>query len=725
MKTRLPHIPAWFFLFFQVFSGIHLTAQNIPDYVPPDSLKGWWPFTGNAMDSSGNGINGTVNGASLTTDRFGKNNAAYSFGGSSNSIVFSGNQYQFHKSGEASISLWINLGTLTNFAQQATVLKSSLHTSQDYNRYNMYIRVNTGLVYDYRENNSNMGSNLHTLNIKSNFTKNVWTHVVYTRSSNNRVTRLYINGKFFNSFTDNSPNLPDAVGWLLGDDPVANLDFAGKLDDMGLWSRVLTDCEIYQLYKSGAHSNILAFGKDTLQVCSSDSVLLTAKSGFVSYQWSNGSSGPSVYVNTSRTMSLITTDSIGCKHYDTIFISLNGPVIEISKTDSVSCHGGSDGAVTTRMVRGAPPFTYQWSNGRTNDSIAHVAAGQYTVVVTNGSGCKDTVTSMVGEPLPLRCILLYSDSVSCYGSNDAGAAVQCSGGTQSYMKKWSNGMTGDTLRGVPPGLYTFFLEDMHGCRDSLSLELFEPPAMDAQILDIDSTSCYGMKDGAILGGAAGGSPPYSYLWSGTPPRNTALASGLGSGTYLLKVTDSRGCEDTVSARVQDNNLPITVQIFVKKYVVEGEVIGLTTNLNGPDFTYSWTPVYLFGNQSTLAKPQIRFNASATIAVEVSNNAGCKGTDTAEIIVITPLSKWIPSAFSPNDDNLNDVFGLPEFFEIAELKIFNRWGEMLFQSSAGSPGWDGTYKGVRVEQGMYLYILKARLKDDTREYTDKGMIMVLY
>jgi hypothetical protein len=62
-------------------------AQNVPAYVPTNGLVAWWPFTGNAIDSSGNGINGIVNGATLTTDRFGNANKAYSFNGSSNSIT--------------------------------------------------------------------------------------------------------------------------------------------------------------------------------------------------------------------------------------------------------------------------------------------------------------------------------------------------------------------------------------------------------------------------------------------------------------------------------------------------------------------------------------------------------------------------------------------------------------------------------------------------------------
>ncbi|MFN5209123.1 MAG: hypothetical protein ACK5D8_06480, partial [Bacteroidota bacterium] len=82
-------------------------AQNVPSYVPTNGLVGWWPFNGNANDESGNGNNGTVNGAVLATDRFGNANSAYSFDGIDNTIQYS-NTFVFNQQNDASISLWFN-----------------------------------------------------------------------------------------------------------------------------------------------------------------------------------------------------------------------------------------------------------------------------------------------------------------------------------------------------------------------------------------------------------------------------------------------------------------------------------------------------------------------------------------------------------------------------------------------------------------------------------------
>lgn len=317
-----------------LFTFLTLNAQNIPPYVPDSGLAGWWPFTGNALDSSGNGDNGSINGASLTTDRFGRSNGAYNFNGNGNRITFS-DTFVFHHNADASISVWLNLGTITNSAGQATYVKSNLSSTIDYNRFNFFIRSSAGIILDYRTNNSNMGSNLHNLNIRSGFQTNKWHHVVYTRKGN--IYRLYINGRFVNSVTDINPSMPTAVGWLLGDDPVGNLDYPGKIDDLGLWKRALSDCEIRQLYLASLKPSLGSLLAETLNACGSDSVLISAAAGLPDYKWSNGKNGRSIWVKQSDRLALVGTDTFGCKINDSILVSIMKPVIT-PKTQTI-CPG--------------------------------------------------------------------------------------------------------------------------------------------------------------------------------------------------------------------------------------------------------------------------------------------------------------------------------------------------------------------------------------------------
>ena len=206
-------------------------------------LVAYYPFCGNANDDSGKGNNGTVNGATLTTDRFGNTNSAYNFNGTSNFISFP-QKFNFHNAGDASISIWIKSNSISNTTQQATFLKSRL-SSADNNRFNFFLNPISGnllkLNLDYRESNFN----IHILNI-NNIQINTWQNIIYTRNGN--TYNLYINGTFINSSVDNLPNLPTEIGWVVGNDPSSNADYSGLIDDIGMWNRALTTNEITQLY---------------------------------------------------------------------------------------------------------------------------------------------------------------------------------------------------------------------------------------------------------------------------------------------------------------------------------------------------------------------------------------------------------------------------------------------------------------------------------------------
>ena len=218
-----------------------LGLSSVFAQIPTSGLVGYWPFNGNANDGSGNGNNGTVTGATLTTDRFGIANSAYSFSGSNQYISFA-QTFIFNQSGDASISIWLNKGTLQNI--QGTFLFSTSSTV-DSNRFNFYFHnQNSKIVIDYRQ-----PITLHQLNISNDFVNNLWQHIVYTRAGN--IYNLYINGQLINSTTDASPNLPTSIGWIIGADPTSVRDFTSKIDDIRVYNRTLNETEVSELSNEG------------------------------------------------------------------------------------------------------------------------------------------------------------------------------------------------------------------------------------------------------------------------------------------------------------------------------------------------------------------------------------------------------------------------------------------------------------------------------------------
>ena len=242
------------------FTTLLLVSTNLFAQIPVKGLIGWYPFSGNANDYSDYSNNGTVNGASLTSDRFGNPSSAYSFDGLTNKITFN-NQFVFNQSGDASITMWLKPNTPPSNIQ-GTFLKSSTDVA-DANRFNFFINPLSGnnlkLNLDYRETNSN----IHILNNYSSFILNDWHNVTYTRVGN--TYSMYVDGVLINSSTDNAPNLPNSIGWVLGNDPSSIMDYKGSIDDIKIYGRALSQNEISSIFSENLCVNTVTV-TDTLKI---------------------------------------------------------------------------------------------------------------------------------------------------------------------------------------------------------------------------------------------------------------------------------------------------------------------------------------------------------------------------------------------------------------------------------------------------------------------------
>ena len=210
---------------------------QIPSYVPANGLVGWWGFNGNASDESGNGNNGTVNGATLTTDRFGNASSAYDFDGVNDLISLSSN----YDPAERTISAWFSLD-----------LYSTLRQCILNNDYPQLINGHT--IFTVIANDS---LNLQSGNggsITSPPVLNQWYFVCVTRNDS---TRYFIDGQLVLTTANATLNSISAVSQnlRLGVSRDNNLYFNGKIDDVGTWNRSLTECEITELY-TGQYCNV-------------------------------------------------------------------------------------------------------------------------------------------------------------------------------------------------------------------------------------------------------------------------------------------------------------------------------------------------------------------------------------------------------------------------------------------------------------------------------------
>jgi opacity protein-like surface antigen len=220
-------------------------AQNVPTYVPTNGLVGWWPFNGNANDESGNGNNGTVNGATLSADRFGNVNKSFSFNGSNNSIIVPDNQLLRPQS--ISISVWVLSNNLTS--DGCIISKTQPGTAQG----EQYIIGHdiTGKANFQIKKNSNCSSGINWQYLytpQSTISNNIWEHIVCTYDG--ITMKFYNNNILVSSFIPTAGSIDNCSGGSLniGRFWQTQYHYNGKIDDIGIWNRALTPQEISDLY---------------------------------------------------------------------------------------------------------------------------------------------------------------------------------------------------------------------------------------------------------------------------------------------------------------------------------------------------------------------------------------------------------------------------------------------------------------------------------------------
>jgi gliding motility-associated-like protein len=238
-----------------------------------------------------------------------------------------------------------------------------------------------------------------------------------------------------------------------------------------------------------------------------------------------------------------------------------------------------------------------------------------------------------------------------------------------------------------------------------------------------SGNCIGSAQ-AIVSGVNGG---YQYLWTDPQQQTTPKAGSLCEGTYALTVTDSRGCQITASAEIlYSDSLPEINADADTNFIYEGQGTFLhATPISGNSL--QWDPVSPLNNAG-IADPYATPLVTTTFTVTVTDENQCSNQDTVTIYVKEVIcgepELFIPNAFSPDNDGNNDLFRLRgNTLSSLHLEIYDRWGEMVFETDDILAGWDGNYKGKPASPGVYVYYLRAVCYDQS-EFTKKGNVTLL-
>ncbi|NBC83409.1 MAG: T9SS type A sorting domain-containing protein [Bacteroidetes bacterium] len=283
------------------------------------------------------------------------------------------------------------------------------------------------------------------------------------------------------------------------------------------------------------------------------------------YNWSTGDSSPDINNIGAGIYSVTVSDLFGCVLNQSIEVDQpTAPEINFS-TSHESVRGENDGSVEVIVNGDGAPYSYNWTNGETLQSVSNLEPGNYDLTITDINGCTfiDSVTINPGDPdCSDYSISINRTNISCFGKADGSATATAFGGEPPYAYQWSNGNLTNTANSLGPGTYSVTVTGKFGCVLTESISIIEPEELDIT-MDISNVSAVNANDGSIDLMIKGGRAPYQYAWS--VGKDSEDLSNLQPGTYEVTVSDQHNCQKSVSATI---NIPTTVDYAFKKLQID-------------------------------------------------------------------------------------------------------------------------------------------------------------
>ena len=343
------------------------------------------------------------------------------------------------------------------------------------------------------------------------------------------------------------------------------------------------------------------------------------------YRWNNSKTTQNLSNVGAGTYTVDITDKNGCKQSITAVITQPTKLVtSIASVKNASCYNGNDGAIDIIVNGGVTPYLYKWSNGATTQDITDVAAGNFAVGIRDANGCKDsTLNTIIKQPVLLNASITKVVDVLKYGERTGAIDLAVSGGVAPYIFSWSNGATTQSLKTIPGGNYSVNVKDANGCEKTVTATIKQPPALAVKIESIKDITCNGDRSGAIKIKVAGGSTPYSYVWSNGD--TTQNLSNAPAGDYSIKVIDANGYHQTVSTKIAQPSTLVARLDDLKAlscYNDNSGAISVTVTGGKIPYKYQWNT-----GQSTEDLSGI---PAGNYTLTITDNSACKTTVQANV-----------------------------------------------------------------------------------------------
>ncbi len=479
----------------------------------------------------------------------------------------------------------------------------------------------------------------------------------------------------------------------------------------------------------------------------------TANNGVVSSKWFFGDNSTATTSNSQHRYSSAGTYNVKllvvshplCKDSITKpMVIYPSPLAGFSINDSDQCLNGNRFIYTNQSVISSGSYTSAWQFGdntsasTTSPVRSYAAKGSYKVqvIVTSNFNCKDTAERLIEVFESPVSKFDIDDSVVCLRGNSL-KLTDKSLSTRTYTRTWmaEQSVLNSTALSVQHSfndtgfkvVQLLIITDQL-CRDSLSKQVYIAPHPVFTINGLTELC----KD-ETLNLSASSSSTNTYQWkfdqdnSSNNPSFSRLCSSSGNYKLLVVAANQYNCLDSQIRTIVVNKLPVPVIDFEGLSSANGKGIDIkVTDVTGiPVTARNW----LFSNGATgnNISEILVFTDSVTLTAKLTltDTNGCVGTTIASKFFIIPNDYYFPNTFTPDGDKINDEFKINGFIQIKNfsMKVYNRWGEQVFESNNPDKGWDGTFMGDKVPNGSFIYMVE--FEDMTgNKIEKKGYIMVM-
>ncbi|MCB9339571.1 MAG: gliding motility-associated C-terminal domain-containing protein [Lewinellaceae bacterium] len=409
--------------------------------------------------------------------------------------------------------------------------------------------------------------------------------------------------------------------------------------------------------------------------------------------------------------------------------------------ETIPCDEES-GSLTLEILQGGLPIAYEFvsdsglSGDGTIDSspfiLSDLPPGEYTFTLTLASGQSASQVFNLTQATPPEVEVEVTTGLDC--SNEPTGALQATatGGFGPYDFTWSNGGTGEVLSGLEAGVYEVTVSGDFGCEVVASVELSDAP-VPMLTFTVNQPDCFDVDGGFLEAVASGGLAPYQYSLNGGAFQAENTFGGLSAGAYEVTVQSADGCEATEGFAV---NAPLEVDVELgNDLTIElGDEVTLTAIVNLlPDVLQAidWTGL---GDPEcpTCLSQTVTPLLTTSYSISVETAGGCRDEDGLTIFVDRRKQLYVPNAFSPNGDGVNDAFfpfaRTASVREVKTFLVFSRWGESVFEGKNFQPndtsqGWDGTHRGQALNPAVFVWFAEIEFIDGTVEFFEGEVMLV--